>query len=399
MLSSGESRFDYGLITILKTLFNEALLIEIEKKEHIVKPAMVRKYVKVCNEEVTDIDILKLPYVNSVSSLHQVLSNLINEEKLGLVVVPRNPQFFSLGLALGKHYDAKIVWNYSPTPFYLLKALELKSMRKISNLLKLKELMKGLSGFSFNVIQGLFSDKAIFMNPVDYKIFSKFLGRKAILIPPPYASLETDDSYHLTLSRPFTFHLDEALLEDGGYILSVITIARTGIGKIFEELSLHTILWLSKKCKNMRFLVVGTSSDHVKRLGIRPGKFPNVSFLGFITCDKLYKSIIEKAAAILIPQFIPGRSNRVIEAIYYEKPFVTTPLAQRYHIGLRHRYNSLICNSGHCFIKALKEIIHGNLYDKIKNGLRVLRATYYNYPNIKKILQDTLINGLLEIKQ
>ena len=34
MLSSGEFRFDYGLIAILKALFNEALLIEIEKKEH-----------------------------------------------------------------------------------------------------------------------------------------------------------------------------------------------------------------------------------------------------------------------------------------------------------------------------------------------------------------------------
>ena len=387
ILSSGETRFDYGLAAALKfmgidvTILTPSNSVKVENKTTIL-----------CNERKVDLTTLHIPFLSTkfafnsknVHILKEMIANYIKPSKIRAIVAPRDITLFYVGFLLSKVFHAPLLWYYSPTPAYIFKSkVYAKAVNSIRQ--KLSVYIHGLLGILHDYFRGYICKKIIFRDPKTYSIFRIVHPQKTVLIPSPYASFLRGKSAKIEDE-----YADISLPDE--YILSIVTLSRKGIARFFEEKILQLILGISRRVKEINFVVVGTSKNEVKSRGYDVSRFPNVTFLGFISNDNVYSKVLSKATAIFAPQLLPGQSNRVIEAIYYEKPLITTPIAQEYHIGIRQGCTSLICYSKQCFINAIKSIIRqDHVYTTLKEGLKKLRKSFYNSIVIRNILRKTLV--------
>lgn len=386
VLSSGEIRFDYGLAAAFKFMGVDVITLIPSDSTNIESKTTI-----LCNERKVDLTTLHVPFLStkfafnskSVHILKEMFVNYVRPNKIHAIVAPRDITLFYVGFLLSKVFHAPLLWYYSPTPAYIFKSkVYAKAVNGVHQ--KLSVYMHGLLGILHDYFRGYTCRKIIFRDPKTYSIFRMVHPQKTVLIPSPYASFLSGKSAKIEDEYADTPLPDE-------YILSIVTLSRKGIARFFEEKILQLILSISRRVKEINFVVVGTSKNEVKNRGYDVSRFPNVTFLGFISNDNVYSEVLSKATAIFAPQLFPGQSNRVIEAIYYEKPLITTPIAQEYHIGIRQGYTSLICYNKQCFVNAIKSIIRqDHVYTTLKEGLRKLRKSFYNSIAICNILRKTL---------
>jgi glycosyltransferase involved in cell wall biosynthesis len=157
--------------------------------------------------------------------------------------------------------------------------------------------------------------------------FYPFAKNRIAKIYPPYGYL---------LSRSEVEWEIPEIIDKGGYILGFTILGKKGSYLKFEAKPHAIVLYLLAKRTNMDVVLAGSSYDDWKRVFpyLEPPK--NLHIIGKGFSDNVIARIYRGASLVIIPITNRSISNRLLEALFYGKPIVTSEIAELLHPELEH---------------------------------------------------------------
>ena len=208
--------------------------------------------------------------------------------------------------------------------------------------------------------------------------FLRFFGvRKIATLRPPFARFQF-------LSKKTDIELPES------YVLTITTLTRVRNVKVDLEI-LQTVINIARRLPDVTFVVVGTSINDLKPLGKTSMVPENVRLVGKIFDDNLLGRIYKKASCVLCPIRYPTISNRVHEALFYERPIIMTKTIADFYGGF--------VDGTHCIIeedfgkwpaKIRRLISDDNIKEKLERGAKSYYTKAFSPEQHALILEQTL---------
>jgi hypothetical protein len=386
MMLVTNSGFCNGLINILKHLSSTIYILRIDDSNGVNQ----RIVAHIGYNSDTKIKELAFSCKNYSCIYH--LDNFIKVLRPDFIIFPRITSKAGkiILLKIRFRHSLKFILYNSPSTLFIVKVPYLvmysKGIRE-----KIKYVIKGFASLLATVLFVLIFDALIVHDPISYKILSVLKRGKVLFIPPiwfPYMNINnsTQNLENIGIQR---FHNNSSSL------VMVSTVGYLYRRTYSEFYLLRLILTIAKKLSSIKFIITGVSLNDLTKVSTTKQDIPNnVNFLGYITgLDRT--CLMVKSDIVFSPVAVPGASNRVMEALYYEKPIITNNLGVKYHIGLIPGYNCLQIDDPKnlTFIINLKSNKH--ILTLLEARIKLLKKIYIKYASevIKHLLIDALASS------
>ena len=186
-----------------------------------------------------------------------------------------------------------------------------KYVMKFDPIKAVQELLISPFSKSRNIFYVLTSDYALTLNTLEEQYLKRYTARVGTIEP----------TYIATISEELTTGDSDVELGDERYVVTVLyPKAWDGVRQI---IGLKVIHYVSKKVREAKFVVIGaTEEDFSEGLGLKPPD--NVICMKGLN-DLAFYNIIQNATMVLLPLvWLTGTSMRLVEALYFGKPVITT---------------------------------------------------------------------------
>ena len=165
------------------------------------------------------------------------------------------------------------------------------------------------------------------------------------------------------------------VIDRGNYVLGFTVLSKKGAYLKFEAKPHAIVLYQIAKKANIDVIIAGSSSDDWQRALPNIRVPPNLYLIkGF--SDSMLPKLYSNAKLTVIPITNRSISNRLLEALFYNKPIITSEIAVQLHPELKHGI--------HIYISNWNEIVEDTLmllrdYDMLKRLEEGAKDAYNKY--------------------
>jgi glycosyltransferase involved in cell wall biosynthesis len=358
-------RFDWGLIGSLRHMGFSVMVLSTELDT--VSKKLISGHIDVGIDPDNPNTYVRVPVIKAYEDMGISLIESLCTTTKTIIIVPRG---CSRRFPMSKFRCLKILY-FSPTPFYIFKALG-----KISDgsLKRFDDILVGLGGLIYYYYKASQYNIVLFRDPKSYEFARSFLNmRKIRFLPPIYAKI-----FRSVKEKKGPEHETLDIKPENPYVLSVASI-KTRKSDLYYIAYLNT---LAKHIKEVDFVIIGTSAKDLSDLGIRITLEKNVHLVGPIFDDEVLAFLYKNATASIIPIILPGQSNRLIEALFYCTIPITNKLAMQYHLNVKNEFNAIIADLENTtqMTSIIKNLIKDDGYrETLKNNIRTSYRMYLAY--------------------
>lgn len=157
------------------------------------------------------------------------------------------------------------------------------------------------------------------------------------------------------------------------YVLSVIPLQRGSRQYYIESKAMRLLRFMAERMPHIDFVVVGSSRSDLENLS-EYVDLGNLFCLGKIYDDSCLAKLYRQARCVVCPVYIPGFSNRLLEAFFYQKAIVSTPIVAEYYDGLRHGSNILMAGDKMATCESVELVVSES---RIRHNLESGAHQYY----------------------
>jgi len=180
------------------------------------------------------------------------------------------------------------------------------------------------------------------------------------------------------------------IVDKGGYILGFTILAKKGAYLKFEAKPHAIVLYLLAKRAGLDVALAGSSYDDWKRvfLGIEPPR--NLHIIGKGFEDDVIAKIYRNALLVVTPITNRNISNRLLEALFYGKPIITTEVVRYIHPELGHKRHVFISTWDTIVEDSIKLLKNEDMLKHLEQGAREaynkLFATKHSVKVVKRLI-------------
>ena len=168
------------------------------------------------------------------------------------------------------------------------------------------------------------------------------------------------------------------IIDKGGYILGFTVLGKTGPYLKFEAKPHAVVLYLLAKKTGIDVVLAGSTYDDWRHVfpNIEPPR--NLHIIGKGFPDNIIARIYRNAHLVIVP--ITNRSipNRLLEALFYGKPIVTSEVVKLIHPELEHKKHLFISPWDAIVDDTIKLLKNEDLLKSLEQGAREAYARYFS---------------------
>ncbi|MEM1510193.1 MAG: glycosyltransferase [Thermofilaceae archaeon] len=175
-----------------------------------------------------------------------------------------------------------------------------------------------------------------------YNFLESYLHRKSILIYPTYAKKVPKDQ---KTTIEMIDHIKSKIDLKEPIVLGLTMISRRGLAGKHDKKVLECLYLIAKYNPDITVLVIGTEYNESLKVLEKLCNLPNLKFLGKIFNDFVLEYLYKKASLVVIPFFFTKTiTNRLLEALFYGKPILTSSYLKEDFPVLKHGENVYMFN-------------------------------------------------------
>jgi len=293
-------------------------------------------------------------------------------------VIVTHPECWMVARSISKKLHVPLVF-YSMN----IRALVLFSWLLLYH--KYSELLSAPFSCIYSIVLAHRSDFTVASGKRIAKLLRFFGVRKIAALRPPFARFRF-------LSKKTDIELPES------YILTITSLSRVRNVKVDLEI-LQTVMNIARRLPDVPFVIVGTSISDLETLGKASIVPDNVRLVGKIVDDNLLGLIYKKASCILCPIRYPTISNRVHEALFYQRPIIMTKTIADFYGGLVDGTHCIIEEDFDMWPAKIRRLISdNNMKEKLETGAK----SYYDKefsPERHALNLEQILNYVVELAQ
>ncbi len=187
----------------------------------------------------------------------------------------------------------------------------------------------------------------------------------------------------------------DALAKDT-YILSFVTTNRVGGALCFEFALLKLLYLIAKRNPGIKVLIGGGDFLEAKKAFCLEQVPKNFLFLGRGFSDDVVKELYANAKLVVMPVFSKSVSNRLLEALYYQKPILTNTVATLLHKELSSE-NVFLSDDFTNYPQIVGSLVNDDIAcKKLCSGARDAYFSFFSAKKhglaMKRLVDDLLLN-------
>jgi glycosyltransferase involved in cell wall biosynthesis len=213
------------------------------------------------------------------------------------------------------------------------------------------------------------------------KIYT-ILANKLIKSYPPYGFFAEEYNQYEGAIDNRTLEM----IDHGEYVLSFTILGKKGPYLKFEAKPHAEILYTLAKKLDLPVIIAGSTYEEWKQVfpNIRLPKSLHIIGKGFR--DNFIAKLYEKARLIIVPITNRSVSNRLLEALFYGKPIITTETVRSLYPELTHGEHVYISTWKNIPSAALKLVRNDQILEMLRKGAKQAYVSFFSaYRNTKTI--------------
>ncbi|MCR8455909.1 MAG: hypothetical protein QXJ52_05950 [Candidatus Korarchaeota archaeon] len=352
-----------------------------------------------------DVDVIVIGPGSKVSSgkLKIVSDNNLNEVKVlklsintlmnaRLFTLSRTESLFKVLKEYLGHYDAIFATPREPLVF----SIALRRVMKLQSPIILRLWSIRAAKLKDNLRFGAYDDVAIFLPSVivnglyiaisnasmtlDHATYSfarlvyPFHVKKLYRVYPPYGYVAYANG--LSKSDEDVINLID-LLDD--YILTLTTLSKRGPYLKFEARPHAIVAYrLARNLGSMDVVLAGSSYKDWVRIfpGVKPPR--NLHFIEKGFSDQVLEILYRKARLVVVPVTNRNISNRLLEALFFSRPVLTSEVVRLIHPELEHGKHLYISRWDNIVEEIIRVVKNDALLSQLEEGSRVAYTKYFS---------------------
>jgi len=217
-----------------------------------------------------------------------------------------------------------------------------------------------------------------------YPIFKNKLTK----IYPPYGFI-------IEKSGSDVFYKIYEVIDKGEYVLGFTTLTGPLTQQKFEARPHAIILYqIAKSMPNINVILAGSTYEDWKHAFPQLKPLKNLYIIGRGFKDDVIAELYKKAKLVIVPISNRSISNRLLEALFYGKPIITSEIVQYLHPELRHGEHVYVSSWDRIVMDSIKVLNDDYILENLAHGAQKAYNKYFstltNIRTISKII-DTLI--------
>ncbi len=205
------------------------------------------------------------------------------------------------------------------------------------------------------------------------KLVYPFYVKKLYKVYPPYGYVYVDG---LSESDEDVISLIDPLDD---YILILTTLSKRGPYLKFEAKPHAIVAYsLARKLRNTDVVLAGSSYEDWVRVfpGIKPPK--NLHFIGRGFSDQVLEILYRKARLVVVPVTNRNISNRLLEALFFSRPVLTSEVVRFMHPELEHGKHLYISRWDNIVEEIVRVVNDDALLSQLEEGSRDAYVRYFS---------------------
>ncbi|MEM4827576.1 MAG: hypothetical protein QXK07_06005, partial [Desulfurococcaceae archaeon] len=285
-----------------------------------------------------------------------------------IFATPREPLVFSIALRRAMKLQPHIILR-----LWSIRAAKLKDNLRFG---AYEDIAIFLPSVIANGLYIALSNASITLDHATYsfaKIVYPFYVKKLYRVYPPYGYVHADD-----LSKS-----DEEVISSidplNDYILILSTLSKLGPYLKFEARPHAIVAYsLARKLRGMDVVLAGSSYNDWARVfpGIKPPK--NLHFIGKGFSDQVLEILYRKAKLVVIPVANRNISNRLLEALFFSRPVLTSEVVRFIHPELEHGKHLYISRWDNIVEETIRVVKNDALLSELEKGSRSAYMKYFS---------------------
>jgi glycosyltransferase involved in cell wall biosynthesis len=197
----------------------------------------------------------------------------------------------------------------------------------------------------------------------------QFVKDRIAKVYPPYGYIPSRDETNWEIPE---------IIDKGGYILGFTALGKTGPYLKFEAKPHAVALYLLAKRTGIDVVLAGSTYDDWRRVfpNIEPPR--NLHIIGKGFPDSIIARIYRNAHLVMVPITNRSISNRLLEALFYGKPIVTSEVVKLIHPELEHKKHLFISSWDAIVDDSIKLLKNEDLLKSLEQGAREAYARYFS---------------------
>ena len=212
---------------------------------------------------------------------------------------------------------------------------------------------------------------------IDYATFSfvsrmyPILRNRLIKLYPPYGYIPKHCSWKEDVKLP-------DIVDREDYVLGFTTLSKTGSYLKFEAKPHALALYQIAKKTGLDVVLAGSSLEDWQRVfpNLRPP--PNLHFIGRGFSDLVVAKLYSNARLVVVPITNRNISNRLLEALFYGKPIVTSEIVRYIHPELGHGVHIFISTWDSIVDDVSKLLKKDDNIESLRQGAKKAYATLFS---------------------
>jgi glycosyltransferase involved in cell wall biosynthesis len=197
----------------------------------------------------------------------------------------------------------------------------------------------------------------------------QFIKDRIAKVYPPYGYIPGKDE---------TSWETPEIIDKGNYILGFTVLGKTGSYLKFEAKPHAIMLYLLAKRTGMDVVLAGSSYDDWKRVFPNIGPPSNLHIIGKGFPDSIIAKAYRNARLVVVPITNRSISNRLIEALFYGKPIVTSEVVKLIHPELEHKKHLFISSWDTVVDDTIMLLNNEDLLKSLERGAREAYDRYFS---------------------
>jgi glycosyltransferase involved in cell wall biosynthesis len=197
----------------------------------------------------------------------------------------------------------------------------------------------------------------------------QFIKDRIAKVYPPYGYIPSKDE---------TNWESPEIIDKGDYILGFTVLGKTGPYLKFEAKPHAVTLYLLAKKTGVDVVLAGSTYDDWRRVfpSIEPPR--NLHIIGKGFPDNIIAKIYKNARLVIVPITNRNISNRLLEALFYGKPIVTSEVVKLIHPELEHKKHLFTSSWDTIVNDAIKLLKNEGLLKSLEQGAGEAYARYFS---------------------
>jgi glycosyltransferase involved in cell wall biosynthesis len=314
---------------------------------------------------------------SNISYLHvcyNLLKELIKVDEYDIAFsTPRIPSIIA-GLLF--HGEVPIVLR-----LWSIRAAKLRDNLRFGAYEDIPLFMPSIIANMYYILKSTYSITTDHATYVFAKKFYPFVKNRVAKVYPPYGYIPGMDKAGWEVPE---------IIDKGNYILGFTVLGKTGSYLKFEAKPHAIVLYLLAKKTGMDVVLAGSSYDDWRRILPNIDSPRNLHIIDKGFPDSIVAKIYRNARLVIVPITNRSISNRLIEALFYGRPIVTSEVAKLIHPELEHKKHLFISSWNTIVDDTIKLLKNEDLLKSLEQGAKEAYTMFFSTKRNLEILRSII---------